>query len=149
MKITICSSVDFSPTIINIKSELEKMGHEINIPYMTQKIITWEISYEEYMRSKEENWDILLRKAQSVDMIKRYWDFIRDSDAILVLNLEKKWINNYIWWSTLMEMWFAYGHNKKIFLYNPIPQRSDRIHYVDEIIDMKPIIINWDINYIK
>jgi hypothetical protein len=150
MIITICSSVDFSPKLIEIKKELEMMNHQVNIPYFTQKIIDGEISYEKYMEAKEKNGgDILLREAQSTDMIKRYWNFIRNSDAILVLNLNKKGVDGYIGGSTLMEMGFAYGHEKKIFLFNPIPSRSERIHYLDEIMDMKPFVINGDLTKIK
>lgn len=47
-----------------------------------------------------------------------------------------------------MEMGFAYGHDKKIFLFNPIPKRSERIHYIDEIIDMKPVVINGNMEKI-
>ena len=150
MIITICASVDFSPKIIEIKKALEENGHKVNIPYITQKIINGEISYENYIAAKEKNGgDILARKAEPVDMIKRYWDLINNSDAILVLNLDKKGIGNYIGGSVLMEMGFAYGHGKKIFLYNPIPSQSERIHYVDEIMDMKPIVINGDLKNIK
>jgi len=125
------------------------MGHSINIPYFTQMIIDGKISYETYMKAKEKDGDILLRNAQSVDMIKRYWDFIKNSDAILILNQEKKGISNYIGGNTLMEMGFAYGHGKKIFLFNTIPKRSERMHYVDEIMDMKPIVINGDLSKIR
>jgi len=149
MIITICSSVDFTPKIIEIKNELEKKGHRVNIPYVTQKIINGEISFEEYMNSKEKSGDIIVRNALSVDMLKRYWDYIKNSDAILVLNLKKKSIDNYIGGNVLMEMGFAYGQGKKIFLFNPIPERSERIHYVDEIIDLRPIIINGDLNRIE
>ena len=149
MTITICSSVDFTPKIIEIKKELEAMGHQVNIPYGTQKIINGELSYQEFMVAKDKDGDISLRQSESVDMIKRYWDFIRNSDAILVLNLAKKGIENYIGGSTLMEMGFAYGHEKKIFLYNPIPHKSERIHYVDELLDMKPTVINGDLTLIK
>ncbi len=150
MVITICSSIDFSPKLIEIKNKLEKMNHRVNIPYFTQKIIDGEISYEEHMKAKEKDGgDILLRKAQSVDLIKRYWNFIKNSDAILVLNLNKKGIDNYIGGNTLMEIGFAYGQEKKIFLFNPIPLRSERMHYVDEIMDMKPIAINGDLTRIK
>ncbi|MBI4895885.1 MAG: hypothetical protein HY831_05320 [Candidatus Aenigmarchaeota archaeon] len=72
MIITICSSVDFTPKIIEVKKHLEKLGHSVNIPYFTQMIIDGKISYEEYLVAKEKDGDILLRKAQSVDMIKRY-----------------------------------------------------------------------------
>ncbi len=150
MKVTICSSIEFSPQIISIKKELEKMEYKVNIPYGTQKMLEGEISYEEFMASKEQNWgDTAFREKESVNLIQRYWNFIKDSDAILVLNLEKKGLSNYIGWNTLMEMGFAYGHGKKIFLYNPIPEKSERIHYVDEIRDMKPIIIYGDLSQIK
>lgn len=82
-------------------------------------------------------------------MIKRYWDFIKDSDAILVLNLLKKEIAGYVGGSVLMEMGSAYGHGKKIFLYNPIPERSEKIHYVDELMDLEPIVIDGDLTQIK
>jgi len=148
MIITICSSIDFTPKIIEIKKELESKGHMVNIPYVTQKTINGELSYEDFIKSKEKNGDILIRNAYSVDFIKRYWNFIINSDAILVLNIYKKGINNYIGGNTLMEMGFAYGHDKKIFLLNSIPERSEKMHYVDEIIDMRPIVLNGDLDKI-
>ncbi|MBU2576239.1 MAG: hypothetical protein KKF50_00785 [Nanoarchaeota archaeon] len=78
-------------------------------------------------------------------MVQRYWNFIKSSDVILVLNLEKEGIKNYIGGSTLIGMGFAYGHGKKIFLFNKVPERSERIHYVDEIVDMKPIILEGNL----
>lgn len=149
MTITICASVDFTPDIIRIKKELEKLNHHINIPYYSQKIMNGEISYRKYMQIKKRNGDTLLRKAESTDMIKRYWNLIKNSDAILVLNMSKKGINNYIGGNTLMEMGFAYGFNKKIFLFNPIPQNNERMHYIDEIIDMKPIVLNRNLTILK
>lgn len=149
MKITICSSIDFTPKIIEIKKELEKKGGTVNIPWFTQKIIEGKVSYEEYMKTKNQKGDISLRKEQNTDFIMRYWNYIKDSDAILVLNIEKKGIKNYIGGNTLMEMGFAYGHGKKIYLYNNIPERCGKMHYVDEIIDLNPIVINGDLTKIK
>jgi nucleoside 2-deoxyribosyltransferase len=148
MKITICSSVDFTPKIIEVKEILEKMGHQVNIPYFTQKIIDGEMSFAEFLETKEKNGDILLREAAAIDFIKRYWGFIKDSDAILVLNSTKKGIDNYIGGNTLMEMGFAYGHGKKIFLFYFIPEKSERIHYLDEILDMKPVVLEGDLSKI-
>jgi nucleoside 2-deoxyribosyltransferase len=148
MKITICASVDFTPKIKEIKEILEAKGCAVNIPYVSQMIIDGQMSFDDFLKAKEAKGDIGIRQAQEVDMIKRYWDFIKDSDAILVLNLQKKGIDSYIGGSTLMEMGFAYGHNKKIYLFNDIPQRNERMHYVDEIIDMKPIVINGDLDKI-
>ncbi len=148
MTITICSSVDFTPKIKEIKEILENKGWEVNIPYVSQKIIDGEISFDDFIKAKESGGDIGIRQAQEVDMIRRYWDFIKASDAILVLNLDKKGIAGYIGGSTLMEMGFAYGHGKKIYLFNQIPSRGERMHYVDEIIDMDPVVIDGDLDKI-
>lgn len=148
MIITICSSVDFTPKIIEVKKTLEDMGHTVNIPYFTTKILNGEMKFEDYLAVKESG-DFNLRQDQPVDMIERYWEFIKNSDAILVLNLEKKGIQNYIGGSTLMEMGFAYGFKKKIYLYNDVPKRGERMHYVDEILDMEPIILNGSLEVFK
>lgn len=145
MKITICSSVDFTPKIIELKKDLENLGHNVNIPFFTQMIIDGKMTFDEFMSAKEKDGDILLRQAQDIDFIKRYWDYIKNSDAILVLNENKKGVDGYIGGNALMEMGFAYGFGKKIFLLNPIPERSEKMHYVDEIIDMKPIVLNGDL----
>jgi len=149
MKITICSSINFSPQIIEIKEKLEEKGHQINIPYFTQKILNKEASYGEFIKTKEEKGDISLRNTQSIDLIKRHKELIETSDAILVLNLTKNKIEGYIGSNTLMEMGFAHVYNIKIFLFNEISLKSERMHYIDEILDMKPIVINGNLDNIK
>lgn len=146
MMITICSSVDFTPQLLEIKKTLEAKGYQVNIPFFSQQIEKGELTMDKYLSTKEQGGDISLREHEEVDFFRRYWDFIKSSDAILVLNLEKKGIKGYIGGNTLMEMGFAYGQGKKIYLYNPIPARSERMHYVDEIIDLKPIVINGNLD---
>ena len=68
------------------------------------------------------------------------------SDAILVLNYDKKGIKNYIGGNTLMEIGFAHILNKKIFLLNPIP---DIDFYKSEIEATKPIILNGNLSNLK
>lgn len=149
MIITICASIAFSPKIIEIKKELEKIGHQVNIPLFTQQIIDGEITYEEFMAAKEKDGDILLRQSKQVDAIKRYFEYIKNSDCILVLNIDKKGIENYIGGNTLMEIGFAYTMDKKIYLFNQIPERSEVVHYVDEILAMTPIVIFGKLEEIK
>jgi len=149
MKITICGSINFTPEIIKIKEKLENNNHQVNIPYFVRKIMNGEYSYEEYMKEKEEVGDINIRKSVNRDFIKGHWNLIKDSDVILVLNLPKKGIEGYIGGNSLIEMGFAYIMNKKIYLYNPIPVKSQQMHYVDEIIDLKPIILEGDLDKIK
>jgi hypothetical protein len=149
MKITICGSINFALEMIKIKGDLEKKDHQVNIPYFVKKIRNGEYSYEEYINEKKEVGDINIRNSENRDFIKGHWDLIKDSDAILVFNLSKNGIKGYIGGSSLMEMGFAYILDKKIFLLNKIPKKSKIMHYIDEILDMKPIVIDKDLNKIK
>ncbi len=149
MVITICSSIDFTTKILEIKRNLELNSHAVNIPYFSEKIAKGEITMDEFLAIKEQGGDISMRKAEPIDLIKRHYNLIKSSDAILVLNNDKKGIENYIGGSTLMEMGFAYVNGKKIYLYNDIPLRSERMHYIDEIIDMKPVVIFGNLKLIK
>lgn len=147
MKIVICASVVFSDKIIAIKQELEKKGYSIDIPFVTKQIEAGNISLDEYIATKDQEGDTKYREAygNEVDMIKRYYGLIRDCDAILVLNYDKKGLKNYIGGSVLMEMGFAYVMDKKIYLMNPIPDMP----YTDEIISCKPLILDGVLEKIK
>lgn len=83
-------------------------------------------------------WD---RKAEA---IRNHFDKVVWSDAILVLNHSKKDISNYIGANTLLEMGLAFHYKKPIYLLNPIPEVS----YKEEILGMKPVIINGDLKLI-
>lgn len=144
MKIAICGSIVFSREMGEIAKELEEKGHKIDLPFYTKKILNGEISHEEFVKEKEASGDGKFRELAEVDLIKRYFKLINESDAILVLNLDKKGIRNYVGGNTLIEMGFAYALDKKIFFYNPIPDMS----YTDEIKAMKPIILGGNLEKI-
>jgi len=143
MKIVICGSIYFTPKIKEVADKLKKMGYEVDIPLTSQKIIRGELTMEEFIAEKEKNGDGFVRKVKD-DIIKRYFEIIGKSDAVLVLNLEKKGILNYIGGNTLIEMGFAHVLDKRIYLYNPIPEMS----YTDEIKAMQPIVIDEDLSQI-
>ena len=58
----------------------------------------------------------------------------KKADALLVVNLKRHGIDNYIGGNTLFEMAAGYFSEKKIFLLNPIPKikyyESFRIHII-------------------
>lgn len=144
MKITICSSVNFTPKIKEVADNLTALGHETNIPTTSRRIINGELTMEEYLREKEMNGDAKFRNHTNEDLIKKYYNFIKNSDAILVLNLDKKEIKNYIGGNVFMEVGFAYVLDKKIYFYNDIPAMP----YTDELKAMKPTVINGDLKKI-
>jgi nucleoside 2-deoxyribosyltransferase len=145
MKIVICASVDLTPRIKEVKDFLEAMGHTTFIPRTSERIIAGEISLAEFLAVKEREGDGKFRQEASEDLIKRYYNFIKESDAVLVLNEEKKGIKNYIGGNVFLEIGFTYILGKKLYLFNPIPDLS----YSDEIKAMKPIVINGDLTQIN
>ena len=133
MKTAICSSMAFAKEMIQIKNELESLGHKVIIQDDVEAHANGKIG-------EEDKW----RKIQ-IDPFKTYFEEIKKSDAIIVINKDKNKIKNYIGGNTLIEMAFAYILNKKIFLLNPIPELS----YSDEIVAMKPVVINQNLKKIK
>ena len=141
MVITICGSNAFKEKMLEYKKLLKEAGHEaiVHPDYEAfikgEKQDVWQlVENGEHARVKKEN-----------GYIKWYYDAIVRSDAILVLNFDKKDIQNYIGGNTLMEMGFAHVNDKKIFLLNSVPEVS----YKDEILAMFTKILNGDLNKIS
>jgi hypothetical protein len=143
MKIVICGSIDATYEIKEIADNLEKLGHETEIPLTSQRILRGELTLDEFKKEKEKNGDGFVRKVKD-DVIRRYYELIKKSDAVLIANYPKKGIDNYIGGNTFLEMGFAHVLNKKIFLLNPIPE----VGYKDELLTMQPIIIDGDLSKI-
>ncbi|MEK7173034.1 MAG: hypothetical protein AAB723_00670 [Patescibacteria group bacterium] len=139
MKIVICASISFTNKIKEVAKALSARGHIVEIPFGAQRIISGELTLEQFLNKKQASGDSAL-KIQN-NLIKRYYEIIKNADAILVINIDKKGIVNYIGGNTLIEIAFAHVLDKKIFLLNPIPE----ISYKDEIIAMQPIILNGDL----
>ena len=74
------------------------------------------------------------------NVIKRYYEKIKASDAVLVINTIKKGIENYIGGNTFLEMGYAHALDKKLYCLNPIPDMS----YTSEMLAMRPTILNGD-----
>lgn len=145
MKITISASLEFTWEIKKAAEELTKMWHEVIIPHTAQKIISGEISYDNFVQTKEQQWDTSFREDAGEDLLKKHVHLVMESDAIFAMNITKKNIPNYIWWGVFLEMAFAYVSDKKVFLLNPIPDMM----YRDELVAMHPTIINGDLSKIQ
>ena len=144
MKIVICGSINFTYEMKEIADQLIDMCIEVELPLTSQKILNGKISLDDFKKEKDVNDDASFRKIHD-DVIKRYYEIIKEADAILVMNYEKHGIQNYIGGNTFLEMGFAHVLGKKIFLLNPIPEMI----YTDEIKAMQPIILNGDLSLIR
>ena len=79
------------------------------------------------------------------EMFKRSEETIKNMDAVLVLNFDKNGQRNYIGGATFLEMYDAFRFNKKIYLYNDIPEGM----LFDEIEGFSPVILNGNISGVK
>ena len=70
---------------------------------------------------------------------------IAEMDAVLTLNFDKNGVKNYIGGATFLELYVAFMKNKKIFLYNPIPEGM----LYDEIAGFMPTVINGNIELVR
>ena len=121
-----------------IKDGLEVLGHEVLVP-----IDTYSDDVPIEARSDISDKQKISAKIE-YDFIREHFRKIEESDAILVLNYEKKNVPGYIGGNTFLEMGHAFGLGKKIFLMNPVPN----MNYSIEMHSMKPIIIDGDLTQI-
>ena len=137
MKIAICASMVFAEKMIEIKHQLEEFGNEAYVSQFAEGHLG---------KSESEKEQLAVNDKNENDAIRKFWEIIKKSDAILVLNYDRKGIENYIGGNTLMEIGFAHVLNKKIFLMNPIP---DIEYYRSEIEAVRPVILEEDLRNIN
>ncbi|MDD5098787.1 MAG: hypothetical protein PHP35_00365 [Candidatus Colwellbacteria bacterium] len=135
MRIFIICSKSFYDRIPDIKKALEERGHSITLPNCYDNPHT-EDEYRNMGTDKHAAW--------KSEMIRHSEKVIGENDAVLVLNFDKKGIANYIGGATFLEMYDAFRLNKKIFIWNGIPEGMLK----DEIIGFNPAVIDGDISLI-
>lgn len=134
MKIAICCSITSAKKVMEIKTDLEKLGHEVVLPHNLHLYASGEKRAETRQESTK-------NKAKD-DLIRQFYSEIKDSDAVLAVNLTKNGVENYIGPNTFLEIGFAHVLNKKIFLLNPVPDMP----IADEILAIKHTVINGDLS---
>lgn len=135
MKLFIICSKKFYDKVPPIQAELEKSGHIISLPNCFDDPGTEE-RYRSLGPKEHSEW--------KATMLKHSTDVIDAIDAVLVLNFEKNGMDNYIGGATFLEMYDAFRLDKKIYLYNDIPEGI--LH--DEIKGFEPILIQGDLSRI-
>lgn len=144
MKIVICGSVNFPEKIREIRAGLLERGHEVVIPYSLERYgINDYCEAERLKRGKE-----FVRNVKP-DLTIRHFNEIRNADAILVVNVDKNGIPNYIGGATFAEMMIAFYFGKKIFLLNPVPTHKKMDFLRDEIECTGPVVLDGNLDLVK
>lgn len=137
MKVIICGSMTASKEMLKLEEQLKTLGFDVELPSFTHK----------YARMASIN-DIhgeSVKNKLNHDLIRGYFEKIKESDAVLVANIERKGIPGYVGGNSFLEMSFAHVLNKPLYLLNPIPEMS----YMDEMKAMQPVILNGNLSLIS
>jgi len=137
MKITIGGSMVFAKEQITMKKQLEAAGHEI--------LITDDI--EDYANNSaiKQSFEDELKLSLEYDIMHTFFNKIEESDALLICNLPKKWIEWYLGTSVLMEIGLAYHLGKKVYLLYDVDKTQG---YALEVAIIQPTILDGDISKI-
>jgi nucleoside 2-deoxyribosyltransferase len=145
MKITICNSIHFFEDAKKAKVELDESGHEAITHPMEIEFEGKMVPVIEYYKLRKSTWNDSIEQRKE-DFMRDHFEKIKNSDAVLVLNIDKDGKKNYVGGNAFLEMGLAFALGKKIFMLNPIPEE---LSYAEEIKGMRPIIIEGDLSRIK
>lgn len=140
MKITICGSINFAKEMIRVAKELEKNEHEVQMPASINKYGLVDSKEADAFKNDREKYI----KEIKPELTRGHFNKVLNGDAILVININKKGIKNYIGGATFAEIMLAFHGNKKIYFLNPIPEEPET--FVDELETVNPIILNGDLS---
>lgn len=154
MKITICGSIAFYSEMEAVRYKLEKLGHEVKIPELADEAPAKfggdkKVYFGKYVEENggidafpagHEIWS--LKEGAIVDHFKK----LEWCDIVLITNYEKKGIEGYIGGNTLIEIGVGFYLKKPIYILNPV---SSELSYKVEILGMKPVMLNGDLEKIN
>ena len=136
-KVIICASISAADDVLAAKKKLEEKGYEVEIPEGVKHLADWEGSQASLEEKAE-------RKVKH-DLIRGYYEKMKNYDIVLVVNPEKKGVQGYIGGNTFLEMGFAHILNKPLYVLHEIPD----LPYASEILAMQPIVLQGDLSKIQ
>src|SRR3989339_1162315 len=132
MRIGVIGSMQYTEKMMEARDELIRRGHDAFVTNLAAPFVG---------KTDEEKEKIKIEQKKNQDAIREFWRLMQGADAVLVLNLDKHGIPNYIGGNTFLEIGFAHVLNQKIFFWNPIPE----IPLIrPELEAMRPVVINGD-----
>jgi hypothetical protein len=137
MRIGVIGSMHHTERMLEVRDKLIRRGHDAYVTTLASPFVG---------KDDDEKERIKLEQKFHQDAIREFWRLMQGGDAVLVLNLDKNGVKNYIGGNTLMEIGFAHVLGQRIFLYNEIP---DMLHCRSEIEAVRPTIINGDLRLVK
>jgi len=137
MTVAICGSLTFYRELRRAEEAVIKLGYTAILPKSVSMLEAGEFKKPETVTER-------LAAERKYDFIGEHFRTIEQSDAVLVINPEKKGIPGYIGGNTFLEMGVAFYLKKPIYVLHPLPDMS----YTLELAAMRPVILDGDISRI-
>ena len=137
--IVMCSSANFYKQVVALQTELEAMGYTVLIPHNAQVMKDsgdYDVSHYKTWFGNADDYD------KKADYMRWHFDEIAKGDAVLVVNNEKRGVQNYIGGNVLMEMALAFYLKQPIYLLNDVPNESS---FLEEILGLGSVPLNGDL----
>jgi len=142
-KITICCSVSFYRQALEVEEQLRNLGFEVKIPHIAYTMKeSGDFNVDTYKTWYKNAADY----GKKAELMRAHFKKVVESDAILVLNYEKKGIQGYIGGNGLMEMGIAFHYKKPIYILNPV---QETLPIYEEIMGMQPVVLNGDLEKLQ
>lgn len=133
MRIGVIGSMQYTEAMLAVRDQLIALGHQAYITSFAPDFVG---------KTDQEKETVKIEQKTYADPLTEFWNLMQGGDAVLVLNLDKNGIKNYIGGNTLIEIGFAHVLKQKVFLWNDIPEIA---YYKTEIESVKPIVIHGDL----
>ena len=131
----------FAKEMLEAQKKLKELGHIAEVSCDTQEFAN---NREMTTDNHEKNYKWCIDS----DIMRKCFDVIAESDAILLLNYPKNGVSGYVGASGLIETGLAYYLNKKIFLLYP-PPPPEKVKSSHEILIMQPVVLNGNLSKIQ
>lgn len=137
MKLVICGSMKCAKDMVKLKERLNSLGFEnVVLPRNTEKYASGKLN-------PETNYESARNKIEK-DLIRGYYNEIKEADAVIIANYDNAGIKNYVGGNSFLEAAFAHVLNKDLYFLFDIPEML----YSDELQALQPIILNDDLSRI-
>lgn len=134
----------FAAEMLAFQRELEGMGYTCLLPYETEQWATGELDH--LKGESDEARQELIARVVGYDLIRRHFGKIAVSAAILVLNLTKGGVKNYIGANTFLEIGFAYALGLPVNLLNEPP---DMPYIGCSITRIQPVVLYGNLHALR
>jgi nucleoside 2-deoxyribosyltransferase len=141
--IVLCSSANFYEHVIQVSDALKQMGFKTQVPITANKM----------RRDKNYNaadYRVWYKDPKNYNrktfLMNNHFAKVAKSDAILVINDEKRGLKGYMGANSLMEMGLAFYLKKPIFVLNAV---GNDLPYYEEVKAMNSVILNGKLDKIN